>query len=153
MDCYTSALRILAYRFNSEGELRRKLRAKKFEKSEIDEAIDRLRGEKWLDDDRFAAAFVRTRLRRRIGSVRIRQELIAAGVANDVIDRALEANSDEEGERESLEKLVAKRMQLVIRRHGEEYAASSQGRQKIAAWLVKQGYEPGEVFEALRARR
>ena len=59
--CYVAALRILKYRFNSEGELRRKLRGKRFEKDEIEETILRLRNEKWLDDERFAAAFVRTR--------------------------------------------------------------------------------------------
>ena len=51
-DCYTAALRILRYRFNSEAELRRKLRAKKFESEDIDLAIARLHGEKWLDDAR-----------------------------------------------------------------------------------------------------
>jgi len=33
-DCYLAALRILNYRFNSEGELRRKLAAKKFDFAE-----------------------------------------------------------------------------------------------------------------------
>ena len=39
-DCYLTALRILSYRFNAEGELRRKLRAKKFDAHQIDAAID-----------------------------------------------------------------------------------------------------------------
>ncbi len=46
-------MRILGYRFNSAAELRLKLRAKNFDKTLIDETIDRLRTEKWLDDERF----------------------------------------------------------------------------------------------------
>src|SRR5436305_10468671 len=61
-DCYVTALRILGYRFNSEAELRRKLAAKRFDGEEIAETLARLREEKWLDDDRFAAAYVRTRV-------------------------------------------------------------------------------------------
>src|SRR5258707_15503772 len=76
---YAAALRILSYRFNSEAELRRKLRSKRFEADDIDEALARLRGEGWLDDDRFAASFVRARSARRVGPLRIRRELGAAG--------------------------------------------------------------------------
>jgi regulatory protein len=61
--CYAAALRILNYRFNSEAELRKKLRTKKFEPEDVDATIERLRREKWLDDIRFASAFVRTRAR------------------------------------------------------------------------------------------
>src|SRR5438067_1636733 len=78
--CYTAALRILNYRFNSEAELRRKLAAKDFDRETVDATIARLREEKWLDDARFAEAFVRTRMRKRVGRLRIRRELIAAGV-------------------------------------------------------------------------
>src|SRR5205085_9687945 len=81
--CYTAALRILNYRFNSEAELRRKLAAKEFDRDSIDAAVARLREEKWLDDARFAEAFVRTRMRKRIGSKRIRRELIAAGIDDE----------------------------------------------------------------------
>src|SRR5438477_233049 len=93
--CYTAALRILNYRFNSEHELRRKLAAKDFEQATIDATITRLRDEKWLDDERFAAAFVRTRMRKRIGRLRIRRELMAAGVDDGVAAAALRENRDE----------------------------------------------------------
>src|SRR5438067_1624309 len=101
-DCYTAALRILGYRFNSEAELRRKLAAKKFDAPVIAATLDRLRGEKWLDDERFAAAFVRTRLQKQIGRARIRRELMAAGVASEISERALRENADEDRDREGL---------------------------------------------------
>src|SRR5690242_11724917 len=88
-DCYVTALRILGYRFNSEAELRRKLLAKRFDDETIAETLARLRDEKWLDDERFAAAYVRTRVLKGIGRLRIRRELMAAGIDDDVAERAV----------------------------------------------------------------
>ena len=97
--CYAAAMRILSYRFNSEGELRRKLEMKEFGRELIEATIARLRDEKWLDDDRFAAAYVRTRVRKGIGLLRIKRELIAAGVESDIIARALDESLPDHDER------------------------------------------------------
>jgi SOS response regulatory protein OraA/RecX len=123
--CYVAALRILKFRFNSEGELRRKLRGKKFEKAEIEATILRLHAEKWLDDERFAGAFVRTRANKRVGSQRIRREL----------------------------QLLRKRARLLTLRHGAQYLATSVGRNKLAVYLLKQGYDAALVYEALKEIR
>ena len=135
--CYLSALRILGYRFNSELELRRKLQAKKFEKSVIDSTLKRLRDEKWLDDERFAGAFVRTRSRKRIGAKRIVLELRAAGVDDEVAQRAVRENVDPEQEREQIRAILE-------RRAGQE-------RNKLAAYLLKQGYDAALIWESIRA--
>ena len=132
--CYVSALRILRYRFNSAAELRRKLASKDFDKDTIAETISRLTEEKWLDDARFAAAFVRTRLQKRIGPRRIRSELIHAGVANDVIDDVLRANSDADGEHERALASAMKRV-TILKRRGDDV------RNKLTAYLLKQGYD------------
>ena len=134
---YIAALRILGYRFNSEVELRRKLQRKKFEKSIIDATIARLREEKWLDDERFAGAFTRTRSRKRIGAKRIVLELRAAGVDDDVAQRAVKENIDPEKEREQIRAIVA-------RRAGWE-------RNKLGAYLLKQGYDAALIWELIRA--
>jgi regulatory protein len=149
-DIYDSAIRILRYRFNSEVELRRKLRAKKFEKQDIDAVIERLRSEKWLDDDRFAGAFVRTRANKRVGHLRIRRELSAAGVSDESAARALAENRDPEREREALVALCNKRVRMLLRRHGEEYLASAEAHAKLASYLVGQGYDSGLVWQVVR---
>lgn len=146
--CYLSALRILNYRFNSEAELRRKLRAKEFDGDTIDTTIARLRDEKWLDDARFAAAFVRTRAQKRLGRQRIRRELTMAGVDDDVATRAIAENVDGDAERERLVAACAKKVASLTRREG---ALSEEGRQKLIAYLLKQGYEMSAVLEAVRA--
>lgn len=147
--CYASAVRILKYRFNSEGELRRKLRGRKFEKDHIEATLARLRREKWLDDDRYAAAFVRSRANKRVGQLRIRRELQAAGVNDATAAQALADNVDPEREQESLRELVAKRSRIVARRHGEAFLTTAEGRNKLAAYLLKQGYDAALIHDAL----
>jgi regulatory protein len=146
--CYTAALRILNYRFNSEAELRKKLRTKKFEAEDIDSTIERLRREKWLDDERFAGAFTRTRARRHVGRMRIKRELGAAGVSSEAIERAVAENVDADEERATAEALAKKKWAVLIRRN--EPAAA---RQKVGAFLQRQGYEFALVIEIVARLR
>ena len=139
--CYRAARRILDHRFNSERELRTKLAAKRFDKSAIDATVARLTDENWLDDARFAASFVRSRVRKRIGKQRVRQELIAAGVSREAADRAVRENLEEDAEREGLEAAFRKQSRVLKRRLGEDFLASSEGRKKMTAYLLKQGYD------------
>ena len=148
--CYIAAVRILNYRFNSEAELRRKLQRKKFEAAEIDETIERLRREKWLDDARFAAAFVRTKQQKHHGARKIARELAAAGVDREAAKKAIKDNVSEEKEREDLVALFEKRKRLLIRRHGEEYLSTDEARRKLAAYLFNQGYDAALVQSVLK---
>ena len=147
--CYAAAVRILNFRFNSAEELRRKLTSKAFDKEVIGQTLERLRKEKWLDDERFAGAFVRTRQLQGRGRLRIRRELSAAGVSRENSADALAANRDEEGERASLTVLCNKKIAMIARRHGSEYPLSAEGRKKIAAYLLRQGYEFALVLDVI----
>ena len=148
--CYIAAMRILNHRFNSTAELKRKLKSKKFEPPVIDETITRLTSEKWLDDGRFAASFVRTRQNRKIGPRRIARELSAAGVDQDSARLAMRENADPERERADLIALLQKRRRMLARRHGEEYADTPEGRNKLAAYLLNQGYDRDLVLEVVQ---
>jgi len=147
--CYAAALRILKVRFNSTAELRRKLAAKKFDAETVDATLARLRSEKWLDDQRFADAFVRTRLRKRIGPLRIRRELSAAGVDGEVAAGALRSNVDPEGEREALESLCRKKAAALERKHGAEFLRSREGRAKLAGSLARSGYDLTAIIDVI----
>lgn len=138
-DCYTAALRILGYRFNSEAELRRKLAAKRFDDEVIEATLARLREEKWLDDERFAAAYVRTRLLKRVGRLRIRAELRAAGVDDDAAERALRENMSAEAEEEHLRAAYEK----LVQRLGTDQ------RDRIATRLLRQGFEASAIRAVL----
>lgn len=148
--CYIAALRILNYRFNSTEELRRKLRTRKFESTAIDETLARLTAEKWLDDDRFAGALVRTRQNKHLGPRRIARDLQVAGVGRESADRAMKANTDPARQEEDLRALFAKRLRMMIRRHGEEYAASPAARNKLAFYLLSKGYDAALVRSVVK---
>jgi regulatory protein len=141
--CYIAGLRILNYRFNSEAELRAKLDRKEFPRDAIDAAISRLRDERWLDDARFAAAFVRTRLRKGIGRLRIKRELQAAGVDSATIAQALDIPEHDE---RAAAMTAAKKRLAVLRRRDDDDAI----RQKVVAYLFRQGYDSGMAIEVVR---
>lgn len=141
--CYTAGLRILNYRFNSEAELRAKLDRKEFPHDAIDAAIERLRREKWLDDSRFAAAFVRARLRKGIGRLRIKRELMAAGVESATIAQALDLPDHDD--RAAAIASARKRL-AVLRRRDDDDAI----RQKLVAYLFRQGYDSSMAMDVVR---
>jgi regulatory protein len=141
--CYIAGLRILNYRFNSEAELREKLDRKEFPRDAIDAAISRLRDERWLDDARFAAAFVRTRLRKGIGRLRINRELQAAGVDSATIAQALDIPEHDD---RSAAMTAAKKRLAILRRRDDDDAI----RQKLIAYLFRQGYDSSMAIDVVR---
>ncbi|MCU1348265.1 MAG: regulatory protein RecX [Acidobacteria bacterium] len=148
--CYTAAMRILQFRWNSGTELRRKLRRKQFDDETITATLERLQREKWLDDDRFAGALVRTHVRKRHGRLRIERDLAAAGVSQPAIARAIEEHVDPEAERAAALTAGAKKLAALLRRQGPEYAETPEARMKVSAYLQGQGYETTMVIDVVR---
>lgn len=143
--CYVAAMRILNHRFNSEGELRRKLEMKEFARDVIDATVDRLRSERWLDDDRFATAYVRTRVRKGIGLLRVKRELIAAGVESDTIARALDESLPDHDERAAAVASARKRLAFLRRRDDDALI-----REKLIAYLFRQGFDSSMAMDVVR---
>ena len=144
--CYLAALRILKYRFNSAAELRRKLRSKRFERDIIDATVTRLAKENWLDDARYAAAYIRTRGLSKKGKLRIRRELMRAGVADDVIATAVTENVDADEERARALALAQRRLPILARRFAPDAV-----RNKLTAYLLNQGYDAALVREIVKS--
>jgi regulatory protein len=85
-----AAMDLLARREHSASELRLKLIARDFDASEVDQAVSKLVEEGLISDQRFAEAFVTSRVRKGQGPSRIRQELERRGVSSGVIFTHLE---------------------------------------------------------------
>ncbi len=90
-DALETALRALRVRDRSIHELEQRLRTRGFSESERDQAIETLVRTGLLDDGRFAEARAISLAGRGAGDALIRHALEAAGVASELIDRALEA--------------------------------------------------------------
>lgn len=87
---YDKALQLLATRAHFRRELERKLAQRGFPPEEIETALARLTGEKYLDDRATARVFVESRQGRGTeGRTRLRAELLKRGAPDDAVEAAL----------------------------------------------------------------
>ena len=138
-----AALRLLALRSRTASEMRDRL-GRRFEKGTVDEAVERLLSEGLLDDADFARQWRQSRERRKPRSRgMIARELKTRGVADDLIDNALEGYDSPE----------------AARRAARRYASRQSGASRIifdrrvGAFLARRGFEPsviGGVLQKLR---
>jgi regulatory protein len=112
----------------------------------VEEALRRLRGERYLDDAGFAARFARSRMALRgQGRLRIRQGLRERGVAPPVAEGGLQEALAEVPERGVLDALARRYWRL---RAGDEPAKRLR---RLWLFLVRRGFPAGLVHERLRA--
>lgn len=113
-ELYTSALRALMRRAHSIHEMRAYLQRRAVEDDAVDRVVARLREQKYLDDDRYAAEFARQHANsRRQGRFRIARELRTRGVPDRHIDAALDAVFAETGEAELVRARLKRRLAHV----------------------------------------
>ena len=128
------AARLLGHRLRSTAELRGRLRDKGYAESAIEACLARLARAGFLDDRRFAVAYVRDGVNlKRYGAARLRRELRAKGVAEDLIEAALQTELSPERETALGEELAAKYAPRVV---GQP---TRKARQKLAGYLQRRG--------------
>ncbi|WP_437654372.1 regulatory protein RecX [Sorangium sp. So ce1182] len=145
---YERALRLLSFRARSARELEKRLIEKGEPREHVTAAIQRLCANGLLDDARFAEAKARSGIVGRPRSRRrIEQDLARKGVARDVADAAIRQVMADEGTDELAvaERAARKKMRTLARLDAAEQ------RQKLYAFLARQGYAPDVVRRALRA--
>jgi len=110
-------------------------------------AIARCQELGYLDDGRYAQAFVRERLRLKPrGRVRLVSELLARGVDRAIAERAVSETMREEGATElSLIREVA--LARVRRLHDLDLPVA---RRRLAAFLARRGFAAGDIREVVR---
>lgn len=93
------ALNLLSYRQRSEKEIYLALKRKGFDESYIRYSIDYCIVNNYLNDKTFAISFINDKLNlNKLGSERIKYELILKGISKDIIDELLIIDSDEQYE-------------------------------------------------------
>lgn len=141
-DAYRKGLGLLVRREQSRRDLKRKLAARGVDAEHAEAAVERLAGQGYQDDARFAASFARDRVAAGYGPVRIRQELAAHGLADEACAEALAA----------CEVDWAERAVHAARRFSPADVAEPARRRKAYEFLLRRGFEPGHAQAALRAR-
>jgi regulatory protein len=141
-----AALKILAARSCSEGELREKLMAKGWaEPVVLDTCIERLKDLNYVNDDAFAHSYARYRVSLKpLGRARVSRELIARKVSRNRIDKALDLVFGEFAEESLLDQAIERR----IRTHGRpgDRAAAK----RMFDHLARLGFEYDLISRKLR---
>ena len=88
------AYRYLGLREHSEKELYDKLSRKGIADAVIVQAIAELADEGLVSNERFAAAFTRSRISRKVGPLKIRAELMKRGIKSTLIDQTLKGHQE-----------------------------------------------------------
>ncbi len=87
-----SAMNYLARREHSSLELKNKLIHKGFLADIVDEVLYKLQIGKLLSDTRFAESYIRSRVNKGFGPVRIRQELQQRGITGELVTELINSN-------------------------------------------------------------
>lgn len=97
MDCDVKrlVLNLLARREHSQEELRRKLIRKGIAVNEIDEVLAQFIAAGWQSNRRFTEAYIRMRIGKGYGPLRIQIELRERGIASDLIEECLNVYREE----------------------------------------------------------
>ncbi|MEI7682764.1 MAG: RecX family transcriptional regulator [Candidatus Saccharibacteria bacterium] len=133
------ALDYLSRRPRSEWELRDYLKRKEYDSPTIDTTLNKLSDYGYIDDLKFAQSWINTRRLLKPTSLRrLRQELIQKHVSKEVIEMALQ--TDEGDESSALKEMIDKK------RPQTRY----QDDQKLIAYLLRQGFNYGDIKDALK---
>jgi regulatory protein len=144
-DPYEVAVRYLASRPKSVSEIARHLRSKRFDDMEVARAIDRLRAQRYVDDEAFARYWVEQRARfKPRGDRALRTELVQKGVARDVIEVVLgerAPDADAEQAKRALSRPLARWTTL----------SAPERKRKIHTFLAARGFDYATIEEVIRA--
>ena len=135
------ALGLLVRREHSKKELNRKLQARGIEPEAAQAAVERLAGEGWQDDVRFAASVVRNRASSGYGPLHIRAELGTHGLDSDAVSAAM---ATFEGD------WTENALDLIRRRFGEDGPVDLAQRRKAADLLARRGFDGNTIRLATR---
>jgi len=132
------AVRYLTRREYGIEELRRKLMQRGVENSVAEDVVSQLADENLVSDQRFAEMYVRTRIRKLFGPLKIRGELRGRGISDHIIAESLP--SEQETWFDSALQWASKRQRGEL-----DYA----GRAKIYRSLMNRGFTHEQANVAL----
>jgi len=132
------ALRFLVRREHSRAELVRKLAPHAESEAALNAVVDLLLSKRQLSDERFAEERARS-LSRKYGAAKIRQDLKARGISEEIVDKASAGLNDLE------------RADEILRRKYREPAVTREERAKRARFLQSRGFSMEVIGSLLRS--
>jgi regulatory protein len=131
------AFRLLGRRQHSTSELSIKLWNKDYEQKLIDEVIEDLKKNGYLDDREFIRTFVAEKSKTKYWSIKkIKSELIKNGLATKLIDEIL-TKEPNDSDSENAMKLAKKKYEILIKRNLEP----KELKHKLSTYLYSKGFD------------
>jgi regulatory protein len=133
---YNIALRFLSYRPRSEKEVKDKLKRKKIDQTMIDRVINKLKEQKFINDEEFAKWWIEQRTNFKPRSLRlIKIELRQKGIEQDLIDSLINDLRLMNNDLEQAKKLIEKRIERFRDLSKQEIY------QKLGSYLARRGFD------------
>jgi regulatory protein len=141
----TKAMALCSQKEYNEANIRSRLKTWGADANDIDDIIDELIREKFIDDLRYATAYVRDKVRlNQWGRVKIRYMLSMEHIKHSLIDQAL-AEIDEDEYLQTLQDILAKKSR-ELRGESNPY----QKRQKLVKFAQGRGFEVDLALEVIK---
>jgi len=142
LKAYTATLKYLSYRPRSEKEIRDKLIKKHTDPSIIEQVIEKLKQDKFLNDTEFAQWWIEQRQDFKGKSkFVIKRELLEKGIDNEIIESVL---SKSQNDYETAKDFLKRKQRKFERYAGEEY------KKKVSEFLQRKGFRWDVIKEVLK---
>lgn len=129
------AISLLTVQDRTESQLRKKLLEQGYEDAVVDEAINYVKGYKYIDDERYAKNYIHYRMQQK-SRQQLRIELVKKGVSEDVILVALQEEYEVE-ERDLIRKLLEKKRYCDDLEYKEKH--------RIISYLMRRGFQLEDI--------
>ncbi len=132
-------------RLHSSHELKLKLIKKKYDKSIIDNVIQSLKEQNYLNDAQFAKLLVEEKsIKKKFGSNKIRSELYKKGIDKSIIDSVLNSENDELNFDNAIF-LAKKKLKLLIEKNTDKRKL----KEKLYSFLSSKGYDSELIMKVI----
>ncbi len=137
-----SLMRMCARSERSSGDALRLMRRWGVADDEAKKVLARLRAERFIDDARYAEAFVRDKLNLSgWGAYKIKMTLRTKGVSREIIDEVVAPMLAETDMTERLEEIMHRRMRTL------KYSSPYDAKTKLIRFAASRGYDMEEAIE------
>ncbi len=142
-EAFDAGVKYISIRFRSIKEMKDYLLKKEYPSDIVDEAIQSLISNTYLDDDRFTKAYIKDKMAfTSKGDYKIRMELSSLGIDNSIIDNNI-LTIDNDILINKMKKIIDKDIKSNKKYNGSEL------RNKIYNHLINQGYSKEKVINVI----
>ena len=137
-----SLMRECARSERSSGDALRLMKRWGVSDEDAAKVLARLQAERFIDDKRYAEAFVRDKLNLSgWGAYKIKMALRTKGVAKDIIEEVVAPMLDETDMKERLEEIMVRRMRSL------KYSSPYDAKTKLIRFAASRGYDMEQAIE------